>query len=85
MTPRTSPALRDEVDADVLDSLRYLGPSSIGELAADTGRTRGQVLGACLRLVGSGRARETYAGWGRRFAATRGFGAALAASLRRVG
>jgi hypothetical protein len=76
---RTSPEQRGEADADVLDSLRQLGESTIGELARDTGRTRDQVLGACLRLERAGEARETSdARWGRRFAATR-------AGVERVG
>jgi predicted transcriptional regulator len=36
-------AARSDRDADVLGSLRSLGPSTVRELAEDTGRTRGQV------------------------------------------
>lgn len=52
-------AARREAEADVLDSLRTLGESTVGELAEDTGRTRDAVLGACIRLVEQGRARDS--------------------------
>lgn len=60
MNSRTK-AAQAEAEADVLDSLLDLGESTVGELADDTGRTRDQVLGACLRLERVGRARETKA------------------------
>jgi DNA-binding IclR family transcriptional regulator len=60
MSSRTLVA-QAESEADVLDSLGELGESTVGELAADTGRTRDQVLGACVRLQRRGLARETKA------------------------
>jgi hypothetical protein len=66
---RPTQAERAERDADVLDSLRTLGPSTLAQLHEHTGRTHVALRSALMGLVGRGEAEVVEGRYARRWRA----------------